>query len=73
MESPADVVAVLDSDISSVSDSVHCPNPANVLQTQICCLTLGLPLHDCDLNGPFSSCDTRVRCSTSFYSVVTAI
>jgi len=42
MESPADIVAVLDSDVSSVSDSMNCPDPANVLQTQIGCFTLGL-------------------------------
>lgn len=35
MESPADVVAVLDSDISPVSDPMNSPNPANVLQTDI--------------------------------------
>lgn len=57
MESPADVVAVLDSDISSVSDSMNSPDPANVLQTQIDCFTLGPPLHSCDLNVPLSSCD----------------
>ena len=34
MEGPADVVAVLDSDVSSVSDSMNSPDPANVLQTQ---------------------------------------
>lgn len=34
MESPADVVAVLDSDVSSVSDPVNGADPANVLQTQ---------------------------------------
>lgn len=73
MESPADIVAVLDSDISSVSDSVNRPNPANVLQTQICYLTLGLPLHGCDLNVPFSSCDMSVGCSISFSSVATSI
>lgn len=35
MESPADVVTILDSDISSVSDPMNSPNPANVLQTNI--------------------------------------
>lgn len=69
MESPADVVAVLDSDISSVSDSMNSPDPANVLQTQIGCLTQGLPLHGRDLNVPFSSCDLRVGCSVSSHSV----
>lgn len=69
MESPADVVAVLDSDISSVSDSMNSPNPANVLQTQIGCITLGLPLHGCDLNVPLGSCDLRVECSVFFHSV----
>ena len=44
MESPADVVAVLDSDISSVSDSMDSPDPTNVLQTQIDCFTPGVPL-----------------------------
>lgn len=34
VESPADVVAVLDPHVSSVSDSVNRPDPANVLQTQ---------------------------------------
>lgn len=43
MESPADVVAVLDSNISSVSDSMNSPNPANVLQTQSGYFTLGSP------------------------------
>lgn len=69
MESPADVVAVLDSDIASVSDSMNSPDPANVLQAQIACFTLGLPLHGCDLNVPFSSCDLRAGCSVSFHSV----
>lgn len=32
MESPADVVAVLDPHVSSVGDSVNRPDPANVLQ-----------------------------------------
>lgn len=52
MKRPADVVAVLDSDISSVSDSMNGPNPANVLQTQIGCFALGLALHGCDLKLP---------------------
>lgn len=34
VERPPDVVAVLDSHVSSVSDSVHGPNPANILQKQ---------------------------------------
>lgn len=34
VESPADVVAVLDPHVSSVCDSVNRPDPANVLQTQ---------------------------------------
>lgn len=55
MESPADVVAVLDSDISSVSDSMNSPNPTNVLQTQIGCFTLGLLLHGCDLKLPLAA------------------
>lgn len=33
MKSPADVVTVLDSDVSSVSDPMNSANPANVLQT----------------------------------------
>lgn len=52
VESPADVVAVLDSDVSSVSDSVNRPDPANVLQTQIDCFTLALLLHGHDLTLP---------------------
>lgn len=32
MESPPDVVAVLNSDISSVGDSVNRPDPADVLK-----------------------------------------
>lgn len=52
MKRPADVVAVLDSDISSVSDSMNGPNSANVLQTQIGCFALGLALHCRDLKLP---------------------
>ena len=69
MESPADVVAVLDSDISSVCDSMNSPDPANVLQTEKGCVTQGLPLHVCDPNVPFSSCDLRVGRSVSFHSI----
>lgn len=32
MEGPADVVAVLDPDVSSVGYSMNCPNPTDVLQ-----------------------------------------
>lgn len=32
VESPTYVVAVLDSDVSSVGNSMHGPNPANILQ-----------------------------------------
>lgn len=52
MESPADVVAVLDSDVSSVSDSVNRPDPANVLQAQIDCFTPALLLRGRDLTLP---------------------
>lgn len=69
MESPADVVAVLDSDIASVSDSVNSPDPANVLQTQIGRFTQGVSVHARDLNVPFSSCDLKVGRSVSFHSV----
>lgn len=41
VESPADVVAVLDPDVSSVSYSMNSPDPTNVLQTQTSCVTLG--------------------------------
>lgn len=34
VESPTYVVAILDSDVSSVSNSMHGPNPANILQKQ---------------------------------------
>lgn len=34
VESPAYVVTILDSDVSSVCNSMHGPNPANVLQKQ---------------------------------------
>lgn len=34
VESPPYVVAVLDSYVSSVSNSMHGPNPANILQKQ---------------------------------------
>lgn len=33
VESPADVVAILDPDVSSVSYSMNRPDPTNVLQT----------------------------------------
>lgn len=32
VESPTYVVTILDSDVSSVSNSMHSPNPANILQ-----------------------------------------
>lgn len=34
VESPTYVVAILDSDVSSVSNPMHSPNPANILQKQ---------------------------------------
>lgn len=34
VESPTYVVAILDSDVSSVCNSMHGPNPANILQKQ---------------------------------------
>lgn len=34
MESPTYIVAILDSDISSVSNSMHSPNSADILHTQ---------------------------------------
>lgn len=40
MESPTDVVAILDSDVSSVSNSMHGPNPANILAKQNGAVTL---------------------------------
>lgn len=49
MESPADIVAVLDSDIASVSDSMDSPDPANVLQAQRGRFTPAVLLHAYDL------------------------
>lgn len=43
MERPPYIVAVLDSDVSSVSDSVHSPNPANILHKQNGGVTLDSP------------------------------
>lgn len=34
VESPTYIVAILDSDVSSVSNSMHSPNPANILHKQ---------------------------------------
>lgn len=66
MKGPADVVAILDSDVSSVSDSVNSPDPANVLKTQRGSFTLGLTLHGCDLNVPLSSCSLKLDALLSF-------
>lgn len=52
VESPADVVAVLDPHVSSVGDSVNRPDPANVLQTQRGGLSRALLLHGRDPTLP---------------------
>lgn len=69
MESPANVVAVLDSHISPISDSMNCPNPANVLQTQIGFFTPESPSAWLWPEVAFSSCDLRVGCPFSFHSI----
>lgn len=68
VEGPPYVVAILDSYVSSVSNSMHGPNPANILQKQ----NGGVTLDSLSL-GPwpkvaFSSCVLWVGRSASFHS-----
>lgn len=69
MESPADVVAVLDPDVSSVSDSVNRPDPANVLQTQRGGLSRALLRHGRDPTLPLAAVALIVGRPVSSHSV----
>lgn len=69
MESPANVVAVLDPDISSVGDSVNRPDPANVLQTQRGALSRALLLHGRDPTLPLAAVALIVGRPDSSHSV----
>lgn len=68
VESPTYIVAILHPDVSPVSNSMHSPDPANILQKQNGGITLDCPSVALWPKVAFSSSVSRVGRSASFHS-----